>query len=81
MTLGFTSDEIIERRFIMTLEERIKALEDIELIKKLHITYVNKLIETDWDGVLDCFTEDCVLDLNSGRAEGKETVSQHFRKY
>jgi ketosteroid isomerase-like protein len=64
----------------MTLEERIKALEDIEQIKKLHITYVNNLIKTDWDGVLDCFTEDCVLDLNSGRAEGKDAVSRHFRR-
>jgi ketosteroid isomerase-like protein len=64
----------------VTLEERIKALEDIEAIKRLHITYVNKLIMLDWDAVIDCFSDDCVLSLNSGTAEGKEAVAKHFRQ-
>ena len=64
----------------MTLEERIKVLEDIEEIKKLHITYVNSLIATDWDAVIDCFAEDSVLDLNSGSAKGKEAIGKLFRE-
>ena len=64
----------------MTLEERIKVLEDIEAIKKLHITYLNKLIALDWDGVLDCFSEDCSISMSSGSAEGKEAVARHFRE-
>ena len=64
----------------MTLEERVRVLEDIEEIKKLHIRYVNKLIETDWDGVVDCFARDGSVDVNSGFAKGKEELLKFFRE-
>jgi hypothetical protein len=66
----------------MTLEklgERVRILEDIENIKKLQIHYVNCLIATKWDDVIDCFTKNGVVDLESGFAKGKKEITKHFK--
>ena len=66
----------------MTLEElekRIKTLEDIEEIKQLQGHYVNCLIQVDWDGVIDCFSDNGVVDLHAGMARGKKEMEELFK--
>jgi hypothetical protein len=62
------------------LEKRIQILEDIEEIKQLQIRYVNCLTTTKWDDVIDCFTENGVVDLESGFARGKKEITKHFKE-
>jgi hypothetical protein len=38
--------------------------------------YVNTLIITQWDELLDCFIEDGVVDLMAGLARGKEAFTR-----
>jgi hypothetical protein len=63
----------------MTLEElekRVKVLEDIEAIKKLHINYVYLLSNLQWDGMVECFAEDATMELlDQGVVEGKKEIS------
>jgi hypothetical protein len=69
--------------FVMTLnelEKRIQILEDIEEIKKLQIHYVNCLITTNWDDLIDCFTDEAVTDTHSGVGRGKAEISNIFKK-
>jgi len=66
----------------MTLEElekRVKILEDIEEIKKLHINYVYLLCDLQWDEMLDCFAENATLDLmDQGVRQGKKEIGEVF---
>lgn len=66
----------------MTLEElekRVKVLEDIEAIKKLHINYVYLLCNLQWDDMLECFAEDATLELlDQGVCQGKKEISGVF---
>ena len=62
----------------MTLEERIQRLEDIEEIKQLQVHYINCLILSDFDACLECFSEDGVLDIHAGRAEGKQAIKELY---
>ena len=49
------------------LGKRVKVLEDIEAIKKMHINYVYLLCNQQWDDMLECFAEDATMEL-LGRA-------------
>ena len=66
----------------MTLEElekRVKVLEDIEEIKKLHTNYVYLLCNLQWDDMLDCFAENATLDLlDHGVRKGKKEIGEVF---
>jgi hypothetical protein len=62
-----------------SLEKRIQVLEDIEEIKQLQIRYVNCLTTTKWDELIDCFSEDGLVDLESGYARGKAEITKHFK--
>ena len=62
------------------MEKRLRTLEDIEQIKQLQARYVNCLINTEWDELLDCFSVDGDVDLHSGYARGKEAISKLFRE-
>lgn len=42
------------------IEKRVQALEDIEAIKALHRDYIYWLNNSEWDRMVDCFTEDAV---------------------
>lgn len=67
----------------MTLEElgkRLRTLEDIEEIKQLQERYVNCLITTEWDELIDCFADNGVVDLHSGFAKGKEAIAKLFKE-
>jgi hypothetical protein len=62
------------------LEKRIRTMEDIEEIKQLQARYINALINTQWDALIDCFTEDGVVDLMAGLARGKEAFAKFFKE-
>lgn len=67
----------------MTLEElekRLRTMEDIEEIKQLQVHYLNCLITTQWDELIDCFSDNGVVDLHSGFAKGKEAFSKLFKE-
>ena len=62
------------------LEKRLRTMEDIEEIKQLQARYVNCLITTQWDELIDCFTENGVVDLHAGLAKGKEAFTKLFKE-
>src|SRR5215212_1434420 len=63
------------------LEHRIRALEDIEAIKRLKYRYADACDRGyDADELADLFTEDAVWDGGLfGRYEGRETIRQFFQ--
>jgi len=63
-----------------SLEERIKILEETEEIKQLKSRYVYCVDERDWDGVLDYFSEDCIVDFGQfGKYRGKKALEKFFK--
>jgi hypothetical protein len=61
------------------LEKRLVILEDIEDIKKLQARYINCLTTTNWDDLLECFTEDAVIDIKS-KTRGKQELTKLFKE-
>lgn len=62
------------------LEKRLRNLEDIEAIKQLQVRYVNDLTTIDWDDLVDCFTDDALVDLTVGKVKGREAIEHFFKK-
>ena len=63
------------------LETRVRILEEREKIEKLHSRYAYCCDERDWEGVLDCFTEDAVADYGPfGKYEGKKGITKFFKE-
>jgi ketosteroid isomerase-like protein len=63
------------------LEARIKRLEDIEAIKQEKSRYVYCLDVRDWDGVLEHFTDDAIVDFGElGHHEGREEMVKYFKE-
>lgn len=63
------------------IEKRLKALEDVEEIKQMHIRYILALNHQNFEEMIDCFTEDAILEyVGVGRCEGKEEVAKFFRR-
>ncbi len=61
------------------LEKRIKAIEDLEEIKKLHQNYINLMDNLQYKEVLDLFTEDATAEVrNSGVKRGKKELSEIY---
>ena len=61
------------------LEKRVKALEDLEEIKKLHQKYIDLMDKLKYKEVLDLFTEDASVDIsNSGVLKGKEGLTDIY---
>ena len=64
----------------MTLEKRVKVLEDIEAIKQFHVNYVYLLCDLQWDEMAECFAEDATMELlDSGVVRGKKEIGGVFR--
>jgi uncharacterized protein (TIGR02246 family) len=65
-----------------TLEERMRALEDVEEIKQLKARYAAACDNNyDADAIAALFTEDAVWDGGSlGKAEGREKIRKFFRR-
>ena len=63
------------------MEKRLRTLEDIEAIKEMHRDYAFWLTNSQWDEVLDCFTEDADINIwKHGPRKGKREISDFFRK-
>ena len=63
------------------LERRIKAIEDMEEIKKLHQRYLNLMDNLDYAAVIDLFTDDCTSEVrNSGVKRGKKEIEDIYFK-
>ena len=61
------------------LEKRVKAMEDLEEIKKLHQNYINLMDNLQYEEVLDLFTEDATVEVrNSGVKRGKKELSEVY---
>ena len=63
------------------LEARIRALEDIETIKKLKYKYFRCIDMGLWDEIGDCFAEDAVADYVPGMPlEGRAAIAKFFKE-
>ena len=61
------------------LEKRVKAIEDLEEIKKLHQHYINLMDNLRYEEVLDLFTEDATVEVrNSGVKKGRKELSEVY---
>lgn len=64
---------------IKDLEKRIQALEDAEMIKKLHQHYMNLMDNLKYEEVLDLFTEDASVEVrNLGIKKGREELREIY---
>lgn len=67
----------------MSLEElelRIKAIEDLEAIKKLHQKYMDRMDTLQYDDILKLFTEDATVEVrDSGIKSGKKDISEIYQ--
>lgn len=66
------SEEILAR--LEELERRLASLEDVKSIQELQHRYIRCLADRDWQGCLDCYSDDAVCDLRAhgilrGRAQ------------
>jgi len=62
------------------MEKRIRVLEDIEAIKKLHREYVYALASQQWDDMLDCFADDGIADIwQWGPRKGRKEIEDLFK--
>ena len=58
------------------LEKRIKAIEDLEQVKKLHQHYIMLMDALKYEEVLDLFTDDAEVQVrNSGVKKGRKELS------
>lgn len=61
------------------LENKLKALEDLEKIKNLHHKYVNLMDNLKYQEVLDLFTEDAEVEVrNSGVKHGRKEICEIY---
>jgi ketosteroid isomerase-like protein len=72
------TDEELESRLV-ELHARVRKLEDVESIKRLHRTYVRQLADRQWDDMLDMFTADAVVDIrHHGARHGHAEIAELF---
>src|SRR4030043_1244372 len=61
------------------LEKRVRAMEDIEEIKKMHQEYMLCLDNIQFQKALDYFTQDAEVEVrNSGVMKGRENYSRIY---
>ena len=61
------------------LEKRVRALEDLEEIKKLHQNYIDLMDNLQYEEVLDLFTEDATAEIrNYGVKKGKKELADVY---
>ena len=65
---------------IEELEKKIRVLEDIEEIKKLHYRYINGLTVSNIEEILPCFSQNGVVDIHAGMAKTPEERKKIFKK-
>jgi len=61
-------------------ETRLKRLEDLQEIKDLHREYMFWVNNCEWDKVIECFTEDCRVNIGRwGLRRGKAALQKLFK--
>lgn len=61
------------------LEKRVKAIEDMEEIKKLHQKYIMLMDNLQYEQVLDLFTDDATSEVRrSGVKKGRKEMEQIY---
>jgi ketosteroid isomerase-like protein len=61
------------------LEKRIRTIEDMEEIKRLHQNYINLMDNLQYEQVLDLFTDDATVEVRqSGVKRGRKELSQVY---
>jgi ketosteroid isomerase-like protein len=66
---------------VKALEKRVRELDDIENIKRMHREYLFYISNLEFDKALDCFSDDIVVDIaNYGVRQGKEAVTKFFKE-
>jgi len=73
-----TVEELTQR--VNEMEKRLKVYEDIELIKQLHIRYVNAHTFGNARDELECYTEDCVFDVGMEPLKGKKAIAEFMKQ-
>jgi hypothetical protein len=64
---------------IEDLEKRIRALEEVEQIKKLHQRYINLMDNLRYEEVLDLFTDDASVEVrDSGVKRGRKELAEVY---
>jgi ketosteroid isomerase-like protein len=67
------------RMSLADLEKRVRALEDLEEIKRLHQNYINLMDNLLYEQVLDLFTEDATVEVrNFGVKRGRKEMSEVY---
>jgi ketosteroid isomerase-like protein len=62
-------------------EKKSKLAEDIQAIKDLHREYVYWVADCQWDKVIDCFTDDCSVNISKwGLRRGKDALQKLFKE-
>ncbi len=61
------------------LEKRLRAMEDLEAIRRLHHEYISCLDNLEFARALDLFTNDAEVEVrNSGVMKGRENFSKIY---
>jgi len=61
------------------LERRVRALEDLEEIRKLHQRYIDLMDNLRYQEVLDLFTDDATVEVrNSGVKKGRKELAEVY---
>jgi hypothetical protein len=71
-----TKEEMEEK--IATLEAKIRELDDVECIKKLHRDYLFYISNLEFDKALNCFSDN--IETQIGVQKGKAEVTRFFRE-
>lgn len=61
----------------MSLEQRLRWLEDLDAIRQLDATYCRLLDDGDWDGIVELFTPDGEF-IGLDRVSGHEELRRFF---
>jgi hypothetical protein len=66
---------------LQEIERRLQRLEDLEEIKTLTHHYIDCLLYVKWDDLVDCFTENAIVDIAyTGPRKGKESFTKLFKE-
>lgn len=83
---GVVSTEELEARvrtlegIVLDLTARVRVTEDINEIKQLQWSYINALMTTRWDDVIECFAENALIDVYRHEpVSGKAAITKWFK--
>ncbi len=72
--------ESLEQR-VKLLEEEYRRLSDIEEIRQLRYKYWRCIHKSQWDDLMDCYTDDAKVDFGYGlQMEGKTVLADFYKE-